>query len=209
MEIFALIALCAVVWWIASQMGHKTPPTHPTQRPQKSTLPKQLSAAPKTTAPIATALRPLPKSSTPDVGEKLEGPAYIIEGDSLRIQKTEIRLFGVDAPEINHPYGQKAKWKLLELCKGQRITAEITAIDHFGRAVAKCYLPDGTDVSAEMVRQGHAIDWPRHSGGVYTHLESPGVRKRLWLANARQNGQMFLWQRYEERKAAAKQKREQ
>jgi endonuclease YncB( thermonuclease family) len=143
------------------------------------------------------------------VGEKLEGPAYIIDGDSLRIQKTEIRLFGVDAPEINHPYGQKAKWKLLELCKGQRITAEITAIDHFGRAVAKCYLPDGTDVSAEMVRQGHAIDWPRHSGGVYTHLESPGVRKRLWLANARQNGQMFLWQRYEERKAAAKQKREQ
>lgn len=95
------------------------------------------------------------------MGEKLEGPAYIIDGDSLRIQKTEIRLFGVDAPEINHPYGQKAKWKLLELCKGQRITAEITAIDHFGRAVAKCYLPDGTDVSAEVVRKdtrstGHA-----------------------------------------------------
>jgi endonuclease YncB( thermonuclease family) len=209
MEIFALIAVCAVVWWIASQMGHKTPPKHTTARPRPSTLPKQVRPTRKTAAPSATASRPPPKSSTPEVGEKLEGPAYIIDGDSLRIQKTEIRLFGVDAHEINHPYGQKAKWKLLELCQGQRITAEITAIDHFGRAVAKCYLPDGTDVSAEMVRQGHAIDWPRHSGGVYTHLERPGVRKRLWLANARQNGQMFLWQRYEERKAAAKQKREQ
>ena len=109
MEIFALIAVCAVVWWIASQMGHKTPPKHPTARPRPSTLPKQVRPTRKTAAPSATASRRPPKSSTPEVGEKLEGPAYIIDGDSLRIQKTEIRLFGVDAQEINHPYGQRAK----------------------------------------------------------------------------------------------------
>lgn len=106
------------------------------------------------------------RSAAP-VSEKttVQGTAYVIDGDSLVIEKTQIRLFGVDAPEINHPYGQKAKWALVGLCKGQRIHAEIVEQDAHGRTVAKCTLPDGRDLSAEMVRQGLAIDWPKFSGG--------------------------------------------
>lgn len=137
-------------------------------------------------------------------GVKVIGRAQIIDGDSIRIKKTEIRLFGVDAPEIAHPYGQKAKWALVKLCKGQDVTAEIVNVDTHGRTVAKCLLPDGRDLSAEMVKLGLAIDWPKFSGGEYRVFEPPGVRRQLWLADARQNGRMDVWEKFE---ATQKQRR--
>lgn len=130
-------------------------------------------------------------------GRTVQGRAYIIDGDSLVIQKTQIRLFGVDAPELNHPYGQKAKWALHALCKGKTIRAEITEIDHHGRTVAKCLLPDGRDLSREMVKAGLAIDWPKFSGGKYKCHETDGLRKKLWLADARQKGRMHVWEQFE------------
>lgn len=131
----------------------------------------------------------------------LEGPAYVVDGDTIKIRKKQVRLFGVDAPEINHPYGKKAKWALVSLCKGQRVRAEVTAEDAHGRTVAKCYLEDGRDLSAEMVKLGMAIDWPKFSDGKYRSLEVPDVRKKLWLADARQKGRMKVWEQYEAKQA--------
>nr|WP_251134480.1 thermonuclease family protein [Falsiruegeria litorea] len=127
------------------------------------------------------------------------GSAWITDGDTITINKTQIRLFGIDAPELNHPYGVKAKWSLHKLCKGHEIRAEIEDEDDYGRTVAKCYLPDGRDLSAEMVKQGMAIDWPKYSGKKYTHLETPDARKKLFLADARQKGRMHVWKQYEAR----------
>lgn len=132
----------------------------------------------------------------------IEGPAYVVDGDTITIQKTQIRLFGIDAPEIDHPYGQKAKWAMVRLCKGQRMRAEITAVDDHGRTVAKCFLPDGRDLSAELVKEGLAIDWPKFSGGQYRDLEVAGVRKKLWLADARQKGRMYVWEQFEAKRNA-------
>ena len=126
----------------------------------------------------------------------LQGSAYVVDGDTVVIQKTQIRLFGVDAPEIDHPYGKKAKWALVSLCKGETIRAEITEQDTYGRTVARCYLQDGRDISAEMVKLGLAIDWPKFSGGIYGSMEVPGVRRKLWLADARQKGRMHVWEKF-------------
>jgi micrococcal nuclease len=135
------------------------------------------------------------------VGETrtLSGNAYIVDGDTITIRKTQIRLFGIDAPELNHPYGQKAKWKLVALCKGQRVRAEILEEDDHGRTVAKCFLEDGRDLSAEMVRAGLAIDWPKFSDGAYRALEVHDARKKMWLADARQKGRMHVWEKFEKR----------
>lgn len=130
----------------------------------------------------------------------LQGSAYVVDGDTLVIKKTQIRLFGVDAPEMNHPYGKKAKWALDSLCKGQTVHAEVTDQDTHGRTVAKCHLEDGRDLSAEMVKLGLAIDWPKFSGGKYRSLELPDVRKKLWLADARQKGRMHVWEKFEAKK---------
>lgn len=138
----------------------------------------------------------------------LSGPAYIIDGDSLVIQKTQIRLFGVDAPEMNHPHGTQAKWALVKLCKGHSVRAEIVATDAHGRTVARCTLPDGRDLSAEMVTAGLALDWAKFSGGIYRDLETHDARRKLWLADARQKGRMHVWAQFDA-KQAAKQRQDQ
>ncbi|APE45495.1 nuclease [Sulfitobacter alexandrii] len=88
---------------------------------------------------------------------------------------------------------------MIGLCRGKSVRAEILERDTYGRTVAKCFLPDGRDLSAEMVKRGMAIDWPKYSGGVYSHMETPDARKKFWLADARQKGRMHVWKQFEER----------
>jgi len=142
------------------------------------------------------------KSRSQHPHSQIIGKAYVVDGDTLVINKTQIRLFGIDAPEMNHPFGQKAKWALVSLCKGQVIKAEITELDDYGRAVARCSLEDGTDISAEMVALGLAIDWPKFSGGEYREYEVPDARQKMWLADARQKGRMHVWDQFEARQKA-------
>ena len=92
----------------------------------------------------------------------------------------------IDAPELDHPWGQRSKWALVQMCKGQTITARIRPELSYDRLVADCYLPDGRDLAAELVRCGLALDWPRFSGGKYRHLEPVDARSKLWRAAERQ-----------------------
>ena len=142
-------------------------------------------------------------ATPPSIPQTLRGTAYVVDGDTLTIQKTQVRLFGIDAPELDHPYGRRAKTALGSLCKGQSIRAEVMANDVHGRTVAQCFLPDGRDLSAEMVRCGLALDWQKYSGGRYRLLETPDARRKLWLADARQKGRMEVWDRFEAKRAAA------
>jgi len=79
---------------------------------------------------------------------------------------------------------------MVQLCKGQLITARIKPELSYDRVVAECSLPDGRDLAAELVRRGLALDWPKFSGGKYRHLETPDARQRLWRADARQRGRL-------------------
>lgn len=126
----------------------------------------------------------------PSGHQVLKGRCWVIDGDTIVINKTHIRLAGIDAPELDHPYGKNAKRALMQLCHGQIITATPDGSTSHERLVAICRLDDGRDLSAEMVRAGFALDWAKHSGGRYRHLEADGVRKRLWRADARQKGRM-------------------
>ncbi|MFD1156516.1 thermonuclease family protein [Roseovarius aestuarii] len=166
--------------------------------------PPPRNETPKTTEIVASPAQARPfdhSTAKPSpVPLSIEGPARIIDGDTVVIKKTQIRLFGIDAPELDHPYGQKAKWALVGLCKGQAVRAEILEKDAHGRTVAKCFLPDGRDLSSEMVKQGLAIDWPKFSGGKYSHLEVTDARKKMWLADARQKGRMHVWEKFEAKK---------
>lgn len=121
---------------------------------------------------------------------ELCGRAWVIDGDTIDIGGTRIRLSGIDAPEMDHPYGKSAKWALIKLCKGQEVRAVFDGDLSHDRTVATCYLSDGRDLSAEMVKAGLAIDWPKFSRGKYSGLELPGIRKKLWRCDARQKGLM-------------------
>jgi micrococcal nuclease len=121
---------------------------------------------------------------------ELRGRAWVIDGDTLDINGTRVRLAGIDAPEMDHPYGKSAKWALVNMCKGQEVRAVFDGDLSHDRTVATCFLPDGRDLSAEMVKVGMAIDWPKFSRGKYAGLEVPGIRKKLWRCDARQKGRM-------------------
>jgi endonuclease YncB( thermonuclease family) len=118
----------------------------------------------------------------------LRGRCWVIDGDTIMIGNTRLRLAGIDAPELDHPYGKQSKWALVQMCKGQTVTAHIRPELSYDRLVAECYLPDGRDLAAELVRRGLALDWPKFSGGKYRHLETDDARRRLWRADARQRG---------------------
>lgn len=123
-------------------------------------------------------------------GATLTGQCWVIDGDTIDIGGKRIRLAGIDAPELDHPYGRNAKSVLIGLCRGQMVRAEFDGAFSYERSMATCYLPDGRDLSAEMVKAGVAIDWPRYSGGKYRNFEAEGIRKKLWRCDARQKGRM-------------------
>lgn len=196
MELLFLAAAFAgiVALLLQTKSTRWTPPAEPEQPTPRPRAVRRRPAPPRVSQPFDA------QTATPVQAEKIiSGRAYVVDGDTITINKNQIRLFGIDAPEINHPYGQKSKWALVHLCKGRIVTAKVTEADEYGRFVAKCYLDDGRDLSGEMVDQGLAIDWPKFSGGIYKAREVEGVRKRLFLADARQKGRMDVWRRFEEK----------
>jgi micrococcal nuclease len=120
----------------------------------------------------------------------LRGQCWVVDGDTIVIEGTHIRIAGIDAPELDHPWGKKSKWALVQMCKGQTVTARLRPDLSYDRVVAECFLPDGRDLAAELVRAGMALDWPKFSGGKYRHLETPDARKKMWRADARQRGKL-------------------
>jgi micrococcal nuclease len=120
----------------------------------------------------------------------ISGRCWVVDGDTIVIDGLNIRLAGIDAPEMDHPFGKNAKWALMNLTKGQIVMAEFCGEQSYSREVATCFLADGRDLSAEMVKAGMAIDWPKFSGGKYRHLEVSDARKKMWRADARQKGRM-------------------
>jgi endonuclease YncB( thermonuclease family) len=121
----------------------------------------------------------------------LRGRCWVIDGDTIVIDKVHLRIAGIDAPELDHPWGRQSKWALVQLCKGQTVTARIKPEMSYDRLVAECFLPDGRDLAAELVRCGLALDWPKFSGGKYRHLEPADARRKLWRADARQRGRLI------------------
>lgn len=117
--------------------------------------------------------------SVVDTPQIISGKCHVIDGDTIAIGKQKIRLAGIDPPELNKPYGKKSKWALVELCKGQNITAKLTGETSYDRVVAKCFLDDGRDLAAEMVKLELALDIPHFPDADYKHLETPNARRKL------------------------------
>ena len=111
--------------------------------------------------------------------QTISGNCWVIDGDTIAIGKQKIRLAGINAPELSEPYGKQANWAMVNLCKGQNVTAYLTGETSFDRVVAKCFLDDGRDLAAEMVKLELALDIPNFPNADYKHLETPNARRKL------------------------------
>jgi micrococcal nuclease len=95
----------------------------------------------------------------------------VIDGDTFWADDgsekgIKIRLIGVDAPESRNVFkkkkgyfGKEAKIYLSNLFAGQsvRLEYDVDSLDHYGRTLAYVYLPDGTFVNADLVKNGYAM----------------------------------------------------
>lgn len=95
--------------------------------------------------------------------------ARVTDGDTFRLTDVAraIRVWGLDAPERKEPAGPARTAAMRTLITDQTLTCEIKDIDRYDRLVGQCFLPDGRDIAAEMIRMGVATEYCRYSGGYY------------------------------------------
>jgi endonuclease YncB( thermonuclease family) len=108
--------------------------------------------------------------------DDMVGQASIIDGDTLEIHGTRIRLWGIDAPEstqfcrgadsLQYRCGARAANDLDAFIAGRAVSCLPISLDRYGRTVATCSV-GAVDLGDWMVRNGLALDWPQYSKRKY------------------------------------------
>lgn len=128
----------------------------------------------------------------------LAGDALVIDGDTVMVSLTKIRLLGIDAPEpeqncrregpdlvttvnpVTWPCGLAAGAALDDLVKGKRVDCDLNGNHSYGRALGRCRI-GATDLGAWMVSHGWAVVDPRFE---QTYLpqqaEAKAARRGVW-----------------------------
>ena len=96
----------------------------------------------------------------------ISGHATVIDGDGVEISGTKIRLFGIDAPEIDQycnradgtrwRCGQYATVELDRAVAGHEVACTVRDKDRYGRLVSTCRVA-GVDLAEAQVASGFAV----------------------------------------------------
>lgn len=115
--------------------------------------------------------------------------ATAIDGDSLRAAGKNIRLAGIDAPELHQTCrdelgrtwacGHHAHVFLRGLVSRGALTCTSSSTDRYGRALATCSAGDVADIGEAMVRAGYAV---RFMGMRYwlAEAEARAEKRGIW-----------------------------
>jgi endonuclease YncB( thermonuclease family) len=107
----------------------------------------------------------------PVSSQTITGQASVIDGDTIEIHGTRIRLHGIDAPESGqacttqgktYRCGQQAAFALADKIKGGAVECRKKDLDQYGRIVARCSVRD-EDINGWMVAQGWALAYRQYS----------------------------------------------
>jgi endonuclease YncB( thermonuclease family) len=133
------------------------------------------------------------------IGSAITGRARVVDGDSLIIGTSRVRLFGIDAPEgrqdcrdaQNRSYrcGEASRRALAELIGGREVSCTPVGLSH-DRSVAVC-TAQGRDLSEAMVRGGYALELRQHSKGRYAAAEREARegKRGVWAGDFERPGQ--------------------
>lgn len=120
---------------------------------------------------------------------EIRGYARVVDGDSIVVDGTPVRLKGVDAPELRQTCrrgaedwrcGESAKAYLRDLLAGQQVACSRVGADRSGRILAYCRTGGARDLGAQLVREGWAVTYDT------TYAAEEGEAKRagrgLWTS---------------------------
>jgi len=117
------------------------------------------------------------------------GAAKVVDGDTVHVQGTKVRLYGIDTPETAQPCtdaqgaeyacGISAKDALSARIDGRPVRCVGKDTDVFGRLVAVCSIGDD-DLNAAMVRAGWALAFRKYSED-YVALEDEARAGKVGL----------------------------
>jgi endonuclease YncB( thermonuclease family) len=131
---------------------------------------------------------------TPVLAADYVGHATVIDGDTLEIHSTRIRLWGIDAPEstqlcrgddsLQYRCGAKAANGLDAFIATRPVNCIPVSLDRYGRTAASCSV-DGINLAKWLVSSGLALDWPKYSKGRYQQAqhEAEHADRGIWAGS--------------------------
>ena len=119
----------------------------------------------------------------------IEGVPRVVDGDTLWISQSKIRLHGIDAPEMKQECfdennivwlcGKESKKILSIIINSNEITCKGSKRDRYKRLIAKCYI-DNVDIASLLVLKGFAVAYIRYSKD-YIFEENHAREKKLGI----------------------------
>src|SRR3990167_713722 len=114
----------------------------------------------------------------------------VIDGDSIVLRGSQIRLHGIDAPELKQecktillqPWrcGSAARDELNRLIGSAKIICRKIYRDSYQRSISQCFA-NGQDIGEAMVRNGYAVAYRRYSGRyIDAETEARSHRRGIW-----------------------------
>jgi endonuclease YncB( thermonuclease family) len=135
-------------------------------------------------------------ATVPDVGQPavIVGQGRVVDGDTLDVGQTRVRLEGIDAPEMVQTCqtavgevwscGTAAAALLRSLAQQKDLACDRTGIDKYGRALATCFEGE-TNINEAMVRAGLAWAFVKYSTEYVTVEADARARKvGVWQGTA-------------------------
>ena len=127
--------------------------------------------------------------------EHPEQDLRVIDGDTLKIDGTTYRMWGIDAPEKGqqcernegeyYDCGAHSSLALKTIIGKNKVTCEKVNTDRYKRLVARCYLGGTMDLGSWMVNAGYAVEYKRYSKGYYQTEQDNAeeARRGLWAGD--------------------------
>lgn len=131
-----------------------------------------------------------PTAAVETEGNVIQGVASVIDGDTLEIRGSRIRLHGIDAPESGQTCrerdgsagrcGQAAALALADKIGRTLVLCEQLDMDRYGRVVARCFT-NREDLNKWMVGEGLAVAYRQYSSEyVADEVRARDARKGIW-----------------------------
>jgi endonuclease YncB( thermonuclease family) len=117
----------------------------------------------------------------------------VVDGDTMAMGDTKVRMFGIDAPESSQtctgaagettPCGASSTKALAAAVAGRPVRCSQKSLDQYGRSVAVCYggPTGGADLNAGQVAAGQAVAYTRYSK-LYVEQETAAraAKRGIW-----------------------------